>query len=566
MTTSTLTTAEDITVPVTTELPVTVGTVSLAGSTTISDPDFGAKEVTYLKEFLHEVKIDPFNYTLSRTPTKPLIFKHETSSDKIERNRDIGRAFYQAKVNYTNQLEEMRSLFALVGISLTPYATADHYSASWSQVIHISNPFTDSYVKEGLSTLSNVCYAPVLETETEKMIVAEIIRQCETGLNGGRLSTWGLIESALNKVERSVTKGRPKRAIPILVGIIGALALSAVAGSAYAASAAVGNALKLQQLSQHRTLQDGESVAIRDQLIGLTAINEEKLQNISEHFALIAGHQLNLKYEITRADRMLHTILKKQSISSALFLNLFANVNNQISGLAAYQSVLNEVNRWMDGNIALKMNRLPVEMVDRTHLRNILEYISSQLPPDLVLALDDTEQYYSLPLVNHIVIKGDVYLKLTVPLRRREVEKQLMLFHVETVGYLCGDACNQVSESTPDTVIRMNMRNQLWAYDIEKNSFYATTEYLWSCSPTNEGKNCYSLKREALSLGDNCFKAIQGFSLDLIRDMCEFITATPNDLKPIGIGNRRFLVTPNLQPFTVKQCEKRYRLTFATFQ
>ncbi|KAI1304423.1 hypothetical protein HDE_01809 [Halotydeus destructor] len=533
---------------------------STARAETARSANMHSTEYSKLNKFLQEFKVEPFNFTLSTKPRKPLVFREENTLEGIHRNQKIGQVYEREPTNFTNKLEEMRSLFALVGLSLTPYATADYYAASWSQVIHIANPFTDNYVKAGLNTLSNVCYAPVLETAEEKQVIAEIQKQCETGLANGKFSAWSLIETALERVDRGLSRTKSKRAI-FALGIIAVLALSAVAGSAYAATAAVENAKRLQRLSQYSNLQDGESIAIREQLIGLSAINEEKLQNVSSHFSLIAGHQWNLKNEINRTNKMLNSILKKQSLTSALFLNLFANVNNQISGLSAYQSVLNEVNRWMDGNIGLRSNRLPVEMVDRDHLRDILSFVASQLPPDLVLALDNIEQYYTLPLVNHVIVKHDIYLKLTIPLRRREVEKQLMLFHVETVGHMCGEACNKVTDWQSDTLIRMNIKPQLWAYDVDRNQFYSSTEYLWSCSPTNEGKHCYSLKREALSIGDNCFKAIQGLSIDEIRDMCEFITATPNDARPISIGNRRFLVTPNLQPFTLKVCDKRYKLS-----
>ncbi|KAI1280453.1 hypothetical protein HDE_13973 [Halotydeus destructor] len=526
------------------------------------------RDFEIMKHNLHELRVEKYRKALPKRPRKLVTVKQENLLSAVLRNKNVGQVFSaDGKSNFTNQLEEKRSLFGLVGISLSDHATAEHYTAAWSQVIKIENPFTSSYIKEGLSTMTETCYAPEpdLNDKDEVEVINELKKQCSTTLTNSKMSTWSLMENALESVDRDIGKpNRNKRAIFTILAITAVLALSA-AGSTYAAIAAQQNAAKLNDLASLGNIKDGESVAIRDQLIGLTAINEEKMLNISKHFAVVQGHQYQFRAQVDRANKLLHHILKKQTMSSALFLNLFSGINNQVTGLGAYQSVLSQANRWMDGHIGLRHNRLPVEMVSRDNLKQILEFVASELPTDLVLALDDLDSYYSMPLVNHITVKDDVYLKLSIPLRRIDKARHLMLFHAEAVAYPCGQACNNIEEWGPDTLIRVNMKPQLWAYDVDTDEFYQTTNYLWTCTATNQGKHCFSFRREALSLGDECFKSIQGMSMDEIGDRCEFITASMDDAKPIPIGNRRYLVTPLLQGFTSKQCEKRYRLALPSF-
>lgn len=522
------------------------------------------EDLDILKDKLDEFKVEPFTRKWEQKVREPIKLIEEKEEGTL-RNKNIGQKFEVELASFNDKLQEKRALFGLVGLALEPYAYAEQFAASWSQVIVIKNPFTREYVKDGLNTLTTECYAPnhnITQNLMEIKLINEIKDQCENSISVGRQATWYLMESALSTVDRSVAKGREKRGVALLViGIVAVLSLSVSAGSVYAAKKAHDNAERLEQLVRENQIKDGESVAIRDQLLGLTAINEEKLHNISKHFSLLAVHQSHFKQQIKKADRILHHILHRESISEALFLNLFSSVNNRITGLGSYQSVLQQANRWMDGHIALRHNRLPVEMVDRDHLRQILEYVSTQLPNDLVLALSDLEPYYSMPLVNHHILKDDIYLKLTIPLKRRDKERKFMLFHVQAVPFRCGPACSNEPELSEDSIVRMNMKPQLWAYDLQSSVFYTSVEYLWTCTATNQGKQCFTLKREAISLGDNCFRAIMNESLSDIYDNCEFITSRTDDARPIPIGNRKYLVLPFLQPELAKQCERKYRLT-----
>ncbi|KAI1295869.1 hypothetical protein HDE_05255 [Halotydeus destructor] len=181
-----------------TSIPVVNSTLGSSEAKSLLTPvvvngDLNTNDVTVLKEYMHELLVEPYHGSLTKRPRKPLVFKQESRYEDFTRNQFIGQFRHQNSVNFTNELEESRSLFGLVGISLTPYAAADFYSSSWTQVIHITNPFTEDYVREGLSTLTNVCYAPEFENESEKLVMEEIRKQCMNSLNNGKFSTWSLI-------------------------------------------------------------------------------------------------------------------------------------------------------------------------------------------------------------------------------------------------------------------------------------------------------------------------------------------------------------------------------------
>jgi hypothetical protein len=462
----------------------------------------------------------------------------DTETDSNESQVDYGSD--NSSVEETNSAQnedhafvtkELRKRMARFGFTLDYVGQAYSFSSSWSQVLEFKIPFETTLYHKQIRTN--------LQCDSIKSNTALQLR-CRNFEDGIKDQTRSLIVHLLKNnpyFKDSIdTKHRKRRFIIILSVIVVTALFAATAGYlGYNQHKLTSNLNKLRAKVESQRL---DSVALREQLLGITKLEDERIKNLTQGIVGLERGKIMFNEKISAT---FLEVVKTSNENNDLMKFLFqaSNMNNDANNF--YLEMREIIGEWTNAISVLKQNRLPETLVPRRKLLEIIKFVETNKPPGYHLGLkyDELDAYYELPLTTYIIHDRKLYIRLIFPLTYQETRPVYSAFKPTFQPFPAPQEWTdnknlnlfaKLKGSDQNVLINMN--------SAELEAFQAGPEDNWRCFPKGELKTCYNFYGDALVQPGKCIKQLlTNSTLSEIQLNCEKDLKTSYKYKPIYLGH-----------------------------
>lgn len=338
---------------------------------------------------------------------------------------------------------------------------------------------------------------------------------------------------------------RPKRLIiAITVGVLfAAFSAGMAAGMVYQQTEINRLTKDFESLSTLVNSQNIETVLLRDNLVGLTQILQERGTDLTSAVSALEVHQDYFHAQLTEIGYRLGKIARSDTITVTQLMHLTEITHANLVATGVLQATIAARQEFQQALLSLKLGLLPSSVVTFQKLHEILEKVESELPDEYMLGipLHQIENYYLLSLARFAVVDNHLQIRLSIPLVYADRGERAVTFYQPINKPFHQQLHTMKGQKNHNLILKEREMSHLWAWDDRTKQAYEASQHNWVCAPRGMTAMCYSFHPSSLKPPRPCFGVLANGSFEDVVKACSF-DVTEEPYQPLDLGNGSYAV------------------------
>lgn len=330
---------------------------------------------------------------------------------------------------------------------------------------------------------------------------------------------------------------REKRFEPLTIGVVVAILF---AGGALGLS--IYNTVKVAQMEgliaelaelqkRHMTM----TVANAQKLVGLSEVDIDAFRQVNSQVKSIGEI---FEQELAHMSHFVMQVKDSNTLTNTVLLHLIEQLDLTEKTSEFLHTLRRRISDYESGLNQLKQGYLPTEFISFNRLREILSVVEQQLVAtryQLGIPFSEIDRYYLHKLARFTVVKGEIWIRLMVPLTVEKPGQEIVLFHP-----VFHPIPPPATWDTEHDFVRMAEKVDFWLY--KKNQLLAVAERnRMNCITIAHHHECMMFFEHPHDGRSACLRNMYEGNWTAVGESCPF-EDTDQIYTPINLRNGSYII------------------------
>ncbi len=195
------------------------------------------------------------------------------------------------------------------------------------------------------------------------------------------------------------------------------------------------------------------------------------------------------------------------------YLNMIEALNSAISLVYNVALLSSVYNSWEHALLQLRQGVLPLNVIPFTELKPILNKVEASVRPNYDFAIDHDlwTEYYLIPLTTVSITRENIFIRLTIPLKRADSPVSYNILSSITSPIPCTHTACSFNERITNTskYLALNINSTSWIADHSNTRILGEVNLFdLNCIPIGNSQLCYSFESAIIADPSMCTKAL----------------------------------------------------------
>jgi hypothetical protein len=303
---------------------------------------------------------------------------------------------------------------------------------------------------------------------------------------------------------------------------------------------------KKMEAIQHLILSQHNSTKILEkEFLGITRLVDTRTRQVNKALMALGTH-------LSKIDSQINVIwdhINDNFDGSALTfcLNMIEALNSAISSVYNVTLLSSVYNSWEHALLQLREGVLPLNVIPFTELKPILDKVEASVRPNYELAIDHDSwaEYYLIPLATVSITSEDIFIRLTIPLKRADSPVSYNILSPITSPIPCTHTACSFNERIANTskYFTFNIKSTSWIADHSNTRILGEVNLFdLNCIPIGVSQLCYSFESAIIAYPSMCTKALWNWNEAQILNNCHFELTPTAIYRPIKVMDNAFVL------------------------
>ncbi|KAI1289587.1 hypothetical protein HDE_08877 [Halotydeus destructor] len=453
---------------------------------------------------------------------------------------------------------------AIHGIKLVYQGLGYAYDNAWTQVIRVEFPFKYSELENITNDIRADCKMfPVLSylptsrllknpftqvySNTSQHLYDTLRETCQINAKQIRDMTTERLQEMVLQKGSAIMQRRRKRGYPaVILGIISLIAGAvSMVGTGMNSFQIAKVAKTISKLEDEVDKQRLGTLGVAEELVGYTKSSNEHFKKLATGLKKAGAQNMLTRAHMNRlGENVMSQTTRLDSIGATMVLHQFEMMQLSHYSSDILQSANDVLNNWRTGIIKLGNYQLPIELIPRHKLTQILESIDGSLSTtEYRRTYRWSGEYYHRRFANHEFIDDELYVRLTIPLSVKDKElDRLKMFVPEFYPVPFVSHARPTVEKSLGILLEPT---KIWVYNQRTLEVTTTDKQNWIWTEGGDFKQADTFQHHPLQEPSACLRQI-------IRDEpitdCKRVGSSLRYYLPIQMSAQHYMVhnVPNL--------------------